>query len=90
MTIRSVLFLINRRCVCAASRSRTVSSGITSQSSQGDRWASGAGGLGVWKTSRAQIICIHVERLFERVLMTMSPSRNGKPSQRALSSSDEV
>jgi hypothetical protein len=87
MTIRSVLFLINRRCVCAASRSRTVSSGITSQSSQGDRWASGAGGLGV---CRAQIICIHVERLFERVLMTMSPSRNGKPSQRALSSSDEV
>ena len=43
--------------------------------------------LGVWNTSSAQIICTHVVPLFERVLMTMSPSRYSKSSQRPLSSS---
>ncbi|MFG1882821.1 hypothetical protein [Micromonospora sp. NPDC049102] len=40
-------------------------------------------------TSSAQIICIQVVPLLERVLITMSPARNGKPTQRALSSSSE-
>ena len=43
----------------------------------------------VWNTSRAQIICIHVVPLLERVLMTMSPSRNGKRVHRPLSSSGD-
>ena len=37
----------------------------------------------------AQIICTQVVPLLERVLMTMSPDRNGKPIHRALSSSFE-
>jgi hypothetical protein len=39
--------------------------------------------------SRAQIICIQVVPLFDRVLITMSPARNGKPTQRVLSSSSD-
>jgi hypothetical protein len=58
-----------------------------SQSSHGDSSVSGAGRSGDWKTSRAQIICIHVVPLLDRVLMTMSPGRNRKPAHRALSSS---
>jgi hypothetical protein len=40
--------------------------------------------------SNAQIICIQVVPLFDRVLMTMSPGRKENPSHLALSSSDEV
>jgi hypothetical protein len=40
---------------------------------------------GVPNTSRAQIICVQVVPLFSGVLITTSPSRNAKPSQRALS-----
>ncbi len=43
--------------------------------------------LRVWKTRSAQIICIQVVPLLDRVLMTMSPCRKGKSSQRPLSSS---
>jgi hypothetical protein len=35
------------------------------------------------------IICTHLVPVLDRVLITMSPSRNGKPIQRALSSSSE-
>jgi hypothetical protein len=42
-----------------------------------------------WKTRRAQIICAHVVPLLERVLITMSPDRKGKPDQRPLSSSGD-
>jgi hypothetical protein len=80
---------MNRRCSCAARRAYTSSRGTINQSSHGDDSASGAGRSGVRRISKAQIICIHVVPLFERVLMTMSPSRNGKSSQRALSSSSE-
>ena len=66
-----------------------LSRGVPSQSSQGDSRASGSGQLGRWKMSRAQIIWTQVVPLFERVLMTMSPSRKGKPIQRPLSSSGE-
>ncbi len=62
---------------------------MISQSSQGDSVPSGAGSSGVWKTSSAQIICIHVVPLFDRVLMTMSPGRKANPSHRALSSSSD-
>jgi len=44
-----------------------------------------AGRSGVWKMSRAQMICIQVVPLRDRVLITMSPGRNVNPSQRALS-----
>src|SRR5215469_4627910 len=40
--------------------------------------------------SSAQIICTQVVPVLDRVLITMSPLRNGKPCQRALSSSAEV
>jgi hypothetical protein len=80
---------MNRRCRCAASRARTSSIGAVSQSSQGESRVSGAGRSGVWNTSSAQIICIQVVPLFERVLITMSPGRNAKPDHRALSSSWE-
>lgn len=62
---------------------------MISQSSQGDSCDNGAGRSGVWKISSAQIICIHVVPLFDRVLMTMSPCRYGNPAHRALSSSAE-
>src|SRR5262249_35085035 len=62
---------------------------VITQSSQGESRGSGAGRSAVWKISRAQIICIHVVPLLDRVLMTMSPGRNGNASQRPLSSSSE-
>jgi len=37
--------------------------------------------------SSAQIICTHVVPVLDRVLITMSSSRYGKPIHRALSSS---
>ena len=63
--------------------------GATRWSSQGERCRSGAGSSGRWKISRAQIICSQVVPVRRRVLITMSPARNVKPSQRALSSSWE-
>ena len=51
---------------------------------------SGAGRSGVWKTRSAQIICIQVVPCFDRVLITMSPGRNGNSAHRPLSSSDET
>jgi hypothetical protein len=47
----------------------------------------GAGSRGCWKISSAQIICTHVVPVLDRVLITMSSSRYGKPIHRALSSS---
>jgi len=85
-----VWVLMNRRWPWAASRANRLSRSWTSQSSHGESYASGAGSSGSWNTSRAQIICIHVVPLLERVLITMSPTRKGKPSQRALSSSGDV
>jgi hypothetical protein len=55
-------------------------------SSHGDKVVSGAGSCGVWKTSRAQIICVQVVPDFDGALITMSSGRNSNPSQRALSS----
>jgi hypothetical protein len=69
---------MNRRCRWAARRAYTSSRGATSQSSHGESVASGAGSSAVWKTSNAQTICIHVVPLLDRVLITMSPGRNGK------------
>jgi len=80
---------MKRRCRWAASWSYTCCCPVVSQSSQGDSRASGAGRSAVWKISRAQIICIQVVPLLERALMMMSPGRNGKASQRPLSSSAE-
>ena len=55
-------------------------------STQGERTASGSGRSGRWKTSKAQIICIQVVPLFERVEITMSPSRkrNAVPARAVL------
>jgi hypothetical protein len=66
---------MNRRCCCASSCADSSSRGVTSQSSHGDSWDSGAGRSGVWKISKAQIICTQVVPLLERVLTTMSPGR---------------
>ncbi len=60
------------------------------QSSHGEIAVNGAGSSSVWNTSSAQIICTQVVPLFDRVLMTMSPSRNAKPSHRPLSSSADT
>jgi hypothetical protein len=79
--------LMMRRCGWAASRANSSSRGTVCHSSQGDSSPSGAGSRGVWNTSSAQIICIQVVPLLDRVLITMSPSRNGNPDHRALSSS---
>ena len=82
--------LADLRCCCAARPARTCDTRVVVWSSHGDSCGSGAGSAGssgVWKISSAQIICIQVVPLLERVLMTMSPSRNRKLSQRALSSS---
>ena len=89
MPSNGVWVLMNRRCCCASSAARTCSRGVTSQSSHGDSSASEPGGSVRWNTSSAQIICSQVVPLLERVLMTMSPVRKGKPIQRALSSSSE-
>lgn len=62
-------------------RTCTSSLGLTSQSNQGDRVDSLLGSCGVWKTSRAHIICTQVVPLLDRVLMTMSPDRKGKSNQ---------
>ena len=64
--------------------------GLVSLSSQGEYQPTGAASSGVWKMSSAQIICTQVVPVLDRVLMTMSPSRNGKPSHLALSSSGEL
>ncbi len=84
-----VCVLMNRRWRWAASRAYASSFGVISQSSHGDSSGSGRGRSGVWNTSSAAIICSHVVPLFDRVLITMSPSRNGNPSHRPLSSSAE-
>jgi hypothetical protein len=51
----------------------------------GETLVSGFSRSGVWNTSSAQICCIQVVPHFGGVLITMSPGRNAKPSQRALS-----
>ena len=84
-----VCVFTNRRWGCAASRSNNVAAGVPSQSIQGDICASGSGKSDDWKTSNAQIICIQVVPLFDRVLITMSPGRKSKSSQRPLSSSGD-
>lgn len=89
MPSSGVCVLTNRRCGWAASCAKTSSRGVISQSSQGESCGSGAGRSAVRKISRAQIICIQVVPLLDRVLITMSPSRNGNPSQRPLSSSSD-
>lgn len=89
MPSSGVWVLMNRRCCWADSREYTSARGVISQSSHGDSSDSGAGSFEVWKTSSAQIICIHVVPLLDRVLITMSPWRIGKPTHRALSSSSE-
>ena len=60
-----------------------------SMSSHGEMRSSGCSKVVVWNTSSAQIICIHVVPHFGGVQMTMSPGRNSKPSQRALSETSE-
>ena len=90
MPSSGVCVFTNRRCRCASSRATTSATGSTVWSTHGESCGSGAGSSGDWKTSSAQTICIQVVPLFDRVEMTMSPSRNGKPSQRALSSSSEA
>ena len=70
--------LITRRWRWRSRRATTSSRGSPTQSSHGDVDARGAGSSGVWKTSSAQIVCTHVVPCFDRVLTTMSPSRNGK------------
>ncbi len=81
---------MNRRCSCAASIANSSVWGTVSRSSHGDISPSGSGRSGVRKTRSAQIICIHVVPCLERVLITMSPSRNGNAAHRALSSSGET
>ena len=54
-------------------------------SSHGEIRSSERSNVVVWKTSSAQIICVHVVPHLGGVLMTMSSGRNAKPSQRALS-----
>ncbi len=84
-----VCVLMNRRCCCAASRANLSSRGMVVRSSQGDSCGSVPGRSPVWKISSAQIICIQVVPLLDRVLITMSPSRNGNPDHRPLSSSSD-
>ena len=56
-----------------------------SMSSHGETRSSDVCKRGVWNTSNAEIICIHVVPHFAGVLMMMSSGRSSKPSQRALS-----
>ncbi len=84
-----VWVLTNRRWPWTSSLATTSSRGSPTQSSHGDRSDSGAGRSASRNTSRAQIICTHVVPCFDRVLMTMSLSRNGNPTHRPLSSSEE-
>ena len=85
MPSSGVCVLMNRRWVCDASNSNTLSTFSVWMSTQGDNRVSGAGSSGVWKTSSAHCICIHVVPHFDGVEMTMSSSRNSKPSHRRLS-----
>ncbi len=85
-----VWVFMNRRCRWASSRAKIASFGWISLSSHGEYQPTGLSSSGVWKMSSAQIICTHVVPVLDRVLITMSPSRNGKPSHRALSSSGET
>ena len=54
-------------------------------SSHGEISVSVRSSLGVWKISRAQIICVQVVPHLAGVLITMSPGRKRKSSQRELS-----
>jgi hypothetical protein len=56
-----------------------------SMSSQGEIRSSERSNVVVWKTSSAQIICIHVVPHLGGVLMMTSSGRKTKPSHRALS-----
>ncbi len=71
---------MNRRCCCAASRVKISSLGRTIKSSHGEYQPIGALSCGVWKMSSSQTICTQVVPVFKRLLMTMSPSRKGKPA----------
>ena len=68
----------------------TWSNGAVVRSNHGESSGNGRGNRSLWKTRSAQIICIHVVPLFERVLMTMSPDRKGNPVHRQLSSSGDT
>src|SRR5438309_1711821 len=76
---------MNRLCVCASRSAMTESSGLVVMSSHGEIWSIGRSKESVPKIRSAQIICVHVVPHFGGVAMTMSPSRNAKRSQRALS-----
>jgi hypothetical protein len=79
ISFSGVCVLMNRRCRCPARWAYTLSRGKVGLSSQGERLHSGSGRSGVWKMSKAQIICIQVVPDFGKVLMTMSPGRKRKP-----------
>ena len=72
-----VCVFTTRRPGCASNRAKSTSSGSAIQSTHGDSSPSGAGRSSVPCTSERQICCIQVVPLFERVLMTTSPSRKG-------------
>ena len=76
---------MKRRWVCASSVSNTVRRACVIISTHGDSFDRSSGRSSPPKTSSAQIICVHVVPHFGGVLITMSPGRNSKPSQRALS-----
>jgi hypothetical protein len=80
---------MKRRCVWAASAAVTSARGRILISNHGDIWSSSAGNAGPSKIKSAQSICVHVVPHFGGVLMMMSPGRNTKPSQRALSATIE-
>ena len=76
---------MNRRCGWASKRATTSASGAVFESNHGDNTPNGAGSRSVWKINNAQIICAQVVPHFWGAHTTTSPSRNTKPSQRALS-----
>ena len=78
-----------RRCVWAASAAITAARGRVLMSSHGDTSSSGAGKSGPSKSKSAHSICVQVVPHFGGVLMTMSPGRKAKSSQRLLSATIE-
>jgi hypothetical protein len=69
---------------------RTSSIGRLHMSSQGESRSSGSGNAGPSKRSSAHNIWVQVVPHFFGVLTTMSPGRNSNPSQRALSSTNDL
>jgi hypothetical protein len=76
---------MNLRCGWAANAANTFAIVSVWMSSQGDSSVRGRGRRVSPKISSAQIICIQVVPHFEGVEITMSPTRNSKPSHRPLS-----